>query len=439
MHSSTAGARPLAAALEWVVIVAFLVLVAAPLVGQLAGQSDVADIPVTEWRQAAPAPSWPASAVTLAGLPKVVEAWLNDVFGFRSALCSANQQLLAALGSTTSRFVTVGADGWLYLRRDFEANIEAESRGAVPIADGDIDAWVEQLAAQRAWLAERGAQLVVVLVPEKQSIYPEFLPEWAQTGRPTRSDKLVARVAATKAVTLVDTRPALVAAKAAQSGLLYYHSDTHWNHRGSYVAYQEVMKTVSGLYPGTRVVGSDEFTIVEDLSAAHDLMRLHNFRSALAEPATGVQLHGPSHAVSAVQLGSGSWRPVAAGAAMFDDQVTAVRTDLTDAPRVYVARDSFTNALVPFLNESFHEVVYARHQGGAAFQFVEEFAPDLVLFIVVDRVGSKPLKRWAAPVRNPSQRSWADFIAPPPFTGEGGVFSDGFEAGASSSWTRLVE
>src|SRR5947209_20006577 len=102
--------------------------------------------------------------------------------------------------------VLLGRQGWLYYNQSAEP-------GAVPPDDRSfperLDRWAEALSARRAWLERRGIKYLVVLVPDKRSIYPEFVPRFARRRRPPGLDELLVRCGGDPELAVLDLRPTL--------------------------------------------------------------------------------------------------------------------------------------------------------------------------------------------------------------------------------------
>ena len=128
--------------------------------------------------------------------------------------------------------VLVGAQGWLYSREEY---------AAVPDAAAAIEASVARIAAVRSWLAERGATLVVALVPAKAAMVPEHAPAPLPAAAAERYEALVTQLRH-EDVIVADLRPAL-------AGLLdgtpaYLRTDTHWTPAGAAAAAARIADTV---------------------------------------------------------------------------------------------------------------------------------------------------------------------------------------------------
>ena len=102
------------------------------------------------------------------------------------------------------------------------------------------------------WLAARGIAYVVMVVPDKVTIYPEHSGVDRAVAGPTPYDRVARRRSrATGACTFVDLRPALRAAKAHER--VYYKTDSHWNYNGAVVGYEALMRRRAARLLGERL------------------------------------------------------------------------------------------------------------------------------------------------------------------------------------------
>jgi alginate O-acetyltransferase complex protein AlgJ len=149
---------------------------------------------------------------------------------------------LDRLGVSPTPRVWVGDDGWLFY------NHEAESDNYFSLTDPRLvdrrNQWVTALPEWRTWLAERGIRLQVVVPPNKQSIYSEFLPpiECKRTG-PTPLDVFLNQLRQRDLTfPILDLREPVRQAKS--QGQLYFQTDTHWNPQGQFVGYQATARAL---------------------------------------------------------------------------------------------------------------------------------------------------------------------------------------------------
>jgi hypothetical protein len=103
------------------------------------------------------------------------------------------------------------------------------------------------LTTLNEYLEQQGITLLIVVAPNKTSIYPEKLPEELKTlPSPSRLDTLISYLDENCIPTL-DLRPALRTAR--QEGDVYYKTDTHWNGYGAFVAYTTIIDVLGSSYP----------------------------------------------------------------------------------------------------------------------------------------------------------------------------------------------
>lgn len=128
--------------------------------------------------------------------------------------------------------VRVGRDNWLYLSEEMQPHADA---------DKHLAQRVDLMAQVARKLEKDGVTLLVLLVPDKLRVYPQYV------SAPTHAHERYAqalRLLAQQRVHTVDPLPAL---QQAASHDVYYHSDTHWNQRGAQLAAQQVAHAVAKL------------------------------------------------------------------------------------------------------------------------------------------------------------------------------------------------
>ena len=127
-----------------------------------------------------------------------------------------------------------GKEGWLYLRGDTN-NILAQQTGKLKLDAEKRQGWRDLLEARVAASERLGVRWACLVVPDKESVYPEYLPDTVVPSerRPVHEFLDVAREVGAPVSYALDP---LLAAK--REGEVYAHTDTHWNFRGAYIAYR---------------------------------------------------------------------------------------------------------------------------------------------------------------------------------------------------------
>jgi hypothetical protein len=191
-------------------------------------------------------------------IAQAYEKYFNENFGFRKLLIGTAR--LATYYLLPNPIVVKGeSDGtsrWLYYdagaARDgigFESFL-----GKKPYSPVALATIAEELRQLTALARAKGAHLVIAVCPDKQTVYPEYLPrdKRPQPGTLSRLDQFWAMAATLDSVPLVDLRPPLRQAKSREQ--LYYPTDTHWNWRAGALAYQAIARALAAQDPSRTVL-----------------------------------------------------------------------------------------------------------------------------------------------------------------------------------------
>lgn len=325
------------------------------------------DLASTENRALAPAPGWPRDAAGIAAWPRQADAWIADRFGLRDSLIRLHARLTWRLGRGHSQVVR-GSDDWLFLAEEFS---RVSYQRLEPLSGQDAMVWLGELEQRRAIAAAAGAAYLFVAVPDKHTVYGEFMPADMTVMAPqSRLQMLRPTGAIAIGPAYLDLEPVLIAAKPA--GQLYYRTDSHWNARGAWVGYRAIADRLAALdrpLPPERA-GRPQGEWPEGEFADGDLARLMALtmseRSVLPRPAPG---------------------PCAAKVWPLDrlEPLFEHPTQRSVCPsgkgRALVLHDSFMTALMPYLSNDFAEVVYvwAKPPLPLYKALVERLKPDVVI------------------------------------------------------------
>ncbi|HWM49446.1 MAG TPA: hypothetical protein VNR11_21305 [Xanthobacteraceae bacterium] len=352
----------------WLTILLFALVLLVPAAAQLFGIGAAS----SENRTLAPFPKIDRLK-EIKDLPRLADAYVNDRFGLRAQLVHANSLLRYRMGLSSSKDVVIGKDGWLFYTGD--RSLERHT-GAYVLKREEVDAWVRQMEAYRDWLEKRGIAFYILAAPDKNTIYPEKLPDYPRSpGATTPLDQVVARLK-TSSLEFIDPRAALVEAK--QLGeQVYFEGDTHWTQRGAFVAYNLLMDRVRRRFPTVTALTIDDYDVSVDTAPAADLARLLSLEGVLDY---SVERFRPR---AGRQIGS-----VTTSRPGWPWRVTEIRTNLQNRPRLLILGDSFTDYVLGpnFLYETFRDPVWTHHNlGGFNFDLVKEVAPAVVIYQFAER------------------------------------------------------
>ncbi|HEV3203139.1 MAG TPA: hypothetical protein VGY77_02090 [Gemmataceae bacterium] len=370
----TSGRSKLRTVSDTLVIVLFLVTISLPQLTSLLRPSQA--LVAAENRPLVPKPEFKWKPETLDAFPARYEAYYNDHFGFRHTLIHwLNIAQSIWLKTSTSPKVIIGKHDWLFYTIEPVGNDYPSQKPFSPV---ELTRWQHMLERRRDWLAARGILYIFVIAPDKQSIYPEHLTRAVRRrySQETRIDQLVAYFNSHSDFRILDLRDSLQEAKLRD--LLYSRTDSHWNQRGAFVAYQTLMEKIAQQYPDVKPLPRSMFESIVKPSKGGDLAQM-----------LGLEKRLPEDILDLVPRFQRRAKKVDAGYSVLlppQMQPFAMETSDSTLPRAVIFRDSFADALIPFLSEHFQRVFYL-WQEPYEFDFaaIEREKPAIVIQEIVER------------------------------------------------------
>jgi|694.fasta_scaffold05398_21 hypothetical protein len=358
-------------------ILTFVGALLAPWADHLLRPASARDPEQHENRRAAALPPPPADLAALAVWPRQAERWLADRLGWRDQLLRANSlQSLEIFGVHPAPDLILGQQDWWFYSGDRAREIlERQER----FTSEELERWAGALERMQRFCEQESIVFAVAFGPNKETIYPEHLPRRLQGLRAPRLDALQDELKR-RGVLCIDLRPALLAAKAQDSGddTVYHRLGTHWSERGGFVAARTMVAALA--LPGTRPLQETDY------------------ERALSE--------GQGDSASALYYVERDWRQQAwhwrprAGYRSVDRVVQAepypVRVreqpEAASGPRLMLAHDSFGMPVDQYLAEAFPSLVQ-NHRYAIDRGLVRAWQPQVLVALFVERhLGAAP---WA--------------------------------------------
>lgn len=362
-----AGTRPTSVRVPGALAIvgAFIVVISLPGIGLMVGMGR-ASISESEMRTLAEWPSWSGRMRDMATWPAAFERYFNDHFAMRAQLIDWRTRVLWK-GFGTAGFSTAiaGTDGWLFYAEDGSLEDWTQEE---PFPEEELADWTQTLMKRRAFLTRRGIPYLFVLVPDKQMVYPEFMPTSLRRLRSDyRADQLIAYMARVAPdFEFIDLRTPLLAAKSAE--LLYHRYDTHWNDRGALVGYQTIAQALQRWFPNLVPLQRGDFVTDASVPSGDKTTMLGLVDEEKQAMPGLVSRKGAGFRVVAPR------RPDPYG----EDPILIVEHRDSSLPRAIVYRDSFGARLIPYLSEHFSHVEYY-WQNEFDYEEIERQRPDVVI------------------------------------------------------------
>ena len=257
--------------------------------------------------------------------------WFGDHFALRREGVTAWAALKAALGSSANEKIVLGSEGWLF----FEETLD-DYRG-LGLTDEALRETARNLRLMQDALAGQGTELLFVIAPNKNSLYPGHMPGRIENAHESSNAARLLPLLEEYGVKSAD----LFAAFCAQDETLYYRTDSHWTGRGAALAADTLLSAL-GREPG---YFSQDFAV----SGAHtgDLYEMLYPRGRATEPELQ-PAGGFAHRCLNEPRGGNA---------------ITIRTECgTGEGSLYCWRDSFGVSLYPYLADSFASAVFSRSE-----------------------------------------------------------------------------
>ena len=328
-------------------------------------------------------PQWPQDRRSASSYATRAERSFNDHFGLRGRFLELDHWVKTAIFRTSPvPAVLLGRSGWLYFLGEDARALDRWYRGIEPFSDAEIAALRDELLRRREYLASAGIPYIVVVVPEKYSVYSEFLPSWAtQLTRATPLDRVVEAMRAEPELEFIDLRPELRAAKPRER--VYYMTDSHWNYVGATVGYQRLTSELARVLPGFRAAPVERPAYVPGVDYySGDLARMLGLRSGFREddiaPLSKILVNASRRCAQ---------RDTANETPGYEIYVFLCKNP--PRYRALVYRDSMAIPLIPMLAENFSRSVFVSTRTLDP-RVVERYKPDVVIEELVERTLNTP-------------------------------------------------
>ena len=271
--------------------------------------------------------------------------WLGNHFALRRELITLWARLNARLGTSVEEQVILGREGWLYFTptlRDFTG----EHLGAE-----ELENIARHLSRLQREAEERGMTFLFTVAPNKNTLYPEYMPAWAQQRRGEGNLSLLTPYLDRYGVNYVDLTAL---------DMPYYRTDSHWTAEGAAMAADTLLEALgyeggfaAGEFEGQGLHRGDLFEMLYPAADGEETEIVYRpgFRfESLNDPNNG--------------------------------NAMVIRTACADGSgRLLCWRDSFGIALYPYLAERFETAEFRR----STDYTLPESGYDVVILEIVER------------------------------------------------------
>ncbi len=301
------------------------------------------------------------SLVTEEGVNKEWLSQLGDYFqehfAFRNELVTANALIQGkVLGVSTASGVIQGSDGWLYYKDSL-----ADYQGTDLLSSRSLFNLAHTMGMTERALRAKGVDFVFAVAPNKNSLYGEHMPYYYKM-KVTEDNNIshLIPLLEQEGVTFTD----LFTVFRDQDEVLYHKRDSHWNNKGAALAADSILNTLGKEHVSCQ---GEDYTTKKDFDGDLDQMLY-----PLAMTPEEEIYFDPGPSFTYVEEVESNFAP----------RISTTAAGKTGSLVVY--RDSFGNALLPFLAGSYGQAYFSR---GVPYQLtdVEAHQADTVMIVRAER------------------------------------------------------
>ena len=280
--------------------------------------------------------------------------------------------------------VLMSDDNWLAYINDISIQ---DYQNTWPFSAGEFQKIGNNLEILEDYQNKNGVKIYIVIVPNKNTIYPEYIPsEIPVLSEVSRINQFMSLSEEYGDIKVIDLREAFFQAK--ENELIYYKTDTHWNSRGAYLGYSMLVNEINRDFPQITAFSFDHFesALVEDeeggLAALIEMDIDEEFYSLWYKDKSSFQFHqGPEYTEDYYSLW---YKDKSAFQIHQGPEYTIINQTGDKDLRIVMFHDSFGFNLLPLLAEHSKTLVGV-YSWIFQPEILEYYEPDIIIFERTER------------------------------------------------------
>ena len=352
-----------------VIIILFIVMITLPQIVFWITKNETVEVSTTENRKLNEKPELELATIT--EYPKKFDNYYNDHLPFRTELrnmwTSLNYDLF---NMTVDNRVVAGKDGWLFYRGD--KTIE-QLQGTAKYTQKDKQNVLTNLQSDVDTLKEKGIDTYVLILPNKENVYREYLPDTIPiSDGDSRTEELVKYIKENSDINIIYPKEELLNAK--ETYQVYRKYDTHWNKIGAFVGTIALQKAIEPSFS----YDINKIKIEENEEKdKRDLANFASLNNKLSENIIRVKDFYSNIEYTVEQKNK------------LEEYISNSENEKT----VLFIGDSFREDMREYFSKIYKKVVYT-HRDTFKKEMLEEVNPDIVIIETVERFSSAIGKKY---------------------------------------------
>ncbi len=267
-----------------------------------------------------------------------------------------------------------GSNDWLFLGNAYDKTVSKLKLSIHP-TPSEVKVVKDSFANLAEKCAPFGTKVVLIVGPNKSSIYPEQLPSELKPAATEFIEPFLTSLREIPNLTVYNPTNDLLNSKT-NNGVLYWMTDTHWNNRGAYVTFTGFSKLIG--MPTPKVTFAHSSTRSGDLIG---ISGLKNFPLHIEDNWDVIWDSKPSWSEKEIPFEQKT---------TFGNAAIVTNPNALSNKRVWIIGDSFTVPLRQYFNATYKEVHYLGHWGKKLNELPMEYLnaetkPDIIIVVRVER------------------------------------------------------
>lgn len=292
--------------------------------------------------------------------------YFEDRYAFKEILVNLDAEFNVGLFHNSVRDdVIIGTEGWLYY-----GPTKTDYVGIDQMTNKQLGVLAYNISLLQSYVEGRDVQFMVTIAPNKNTVYPEYMPErFLKSDSPHNMDRFEAYAEAA-GIEYVNLAPRLCKEAEKSSIDLYYLRDTHWNAYGAAIGYDELMDRANIPH---REYGEDSIVYGEEEGDLWDMLYSGDDGALIAPQSLAID--GLTH--KQLSEANPKCRQV-------------LNNDPYASGQCLIIGDSFSEALADPMGSAFDTLTFIRLAGTVEDleKLINEFDPNLFMFERVERAVS---------------------------------------------------
>lgn len=301
--------------------------------------------------------------------------WCGAMFK-KSSLCKLDSMYtFYTTGEIASSQVVKGNGGWLFYKSATDGDPIGDYEGTNRYTSAELNNILSAALRTQQELEGRNIKFAIMVAPNKENIYAEFMPDIYTHAEVSSTDILIDYLKE-KGVNIINPKEELLDHHSQFQ--LYYSYDTHWNQLGAYIGVKNILEfwNISEPELSERTILSDKLYPDYHYCGEDDLAKMSGLREQVFHDEIEYVVEG---------TGLMDWEEFAE---QHSELSYYSNPDAQVQSTILLVGDSFRSSMVPSLREKFSDV-YVVHRGYYTADLLDKINPEYLISEYVERYSSE--------------------------------------------------